>query len=79
MTVAKERILMEGFPERLQKMRERRRISRGVMSELCGLSKSVISKYERGERQPKMETLILLADFFECSIDYLVGRSNYPG
>jgi transcriptional regulator with XRE-family HTH domain len=70
---------MELFAERLQKMRERRRISRGVMSELCGLSKSVISKYERGERQPKLETLILLADFFECSIDYLVGRSDYPG
>lgn len=59
-------------------MRERRRISRSVMSELCGLSKSMISKYERGEREPKMETLVLLADFFECSIDYLVGRTNYP-
>lgn len=67
------------FPERLQSMRERRRISRSVMSELCGLSKSMISKYERGEREPKMETLVLLADFFECSIDYLVGRTNYPG
>lgn len=67
------------FPKRLQSMRERRRISRSVMSELCGLSKSMISKYERGEREPKMETLVLLADFFECSIDYLVGRTNYPG
>lgn len=70
---------MENFPKRLQGMRERRRISRSVMSELCGLSKSMISKYERGERQPKLETLMLLADFFECSIDYLVGRKNYPG
>jgi len=65
---------MSSFPERLQSMRKRRRISKSVMSELCGLSKSMISKYERGEREPKMETLVALADFFECSIDYLVGR-----
>ena len=49
------------------------------MSELCGLSKSVISKYERGEREPKMETLIILADFFETSIDYLCGETDYSG
>ena len=60
-------------------MRERRRISRAIMSELCGLSKSMISKYERGEREPKLETLIVLSDFFDCSIDYLVGKTNYPG
>ena len=67
------------FSARLQKMRERRRISRSVMSELCGLSKSMISKYERGEKQPKLETLVVLSDFFDCSIDYLVGRTDYPG
>lgn len=70
---------MHDFPQRLQKLRERRRISRSVMSELCGLSKSVISKYERGEREPKMETLIILADFFETSIDYLCGETDYSG
>lgn len=62
------------FPERLKQMRERRRISRGTLSELCGLSKSVISKYEKGERDPTLRSLICLADFFECSIDYLVGK-----
>ena len=70
---------MEIFPKRLRQMRERRRISRAIMSELCGLSKSMISKYERGEREPKLETLIVLSDFFDCSIDYLVGKTNYPG
>ena len=70
---------METFAKRLQQMRERRRISRSVMSELCGLSQSMISKYERGEKQPKLETLVILAEFFDCSIDYLVGETNYPG
>ena len=59
---------------RLRYLRERRGISRSTMSELCGLSKSMISKYERGERQPTIEPLIELADFFEVSIDYLCGR-----
>ena len=67
------------FPERLQQMRERRRISRGTLAELCGLSKSMISKYERGEREPTRHVLENLADFFGCTIDDLVGRTNYPG
>ena len=49
------------------------------MSELCGLSRSVIAKYERGERQPTLDALRLMADFFECSIDYLAGETNYSG
>jgi transcriptional regulator with XRE-family HTH domain len=65
---------MDEFPSRLRRLRERRGISRATMSELCGLSKSMISKYERGERQPTLEPLIELADFFEVSIDYLCGR-----
>lgn len=65
------------FPERLRKMRERRRISRSVMSEMCGLSKSAFSKYERGVREPKLETLILLSKFWDCSIDYLCGRTDH--
>ena len=65
---------MDEFPDRLRKLRERRGISRATMSELCGLSKSMISKYERGERQPTLEPLIELADFFEVSMDYLCGR-----
>lgn len=65
---------MTTFPQRLQALRDKKGISRSTMSELCGLSKSMISKYERGERQPTLGPLIELADFFECSLDYLAGR-----
>ena len=65
---------MDEFSARLRYLRERRGISRATMSELCGLSKSMISKYERGERQPTLEPLIELADFFDVSMDYLCGR-----
>lgn len=38
------------------------------------ISKDRYGKYERGERQPDIETLILLADYYKVSLDYLTGR-----
>lgn len=67
----------EGFPRRLQKLRERRRMNRKALSECCGLSKGMIAAYERGEREPSLGTLVELADFFEVPVDYLLGRQNF--
>lgn len=61
------------FRQRLQRLREKRRISRKVLSELCGLSPDAIRRYERGESEPSLASLILIADFFEVSTDYLLG------
>ena len=47
------------------------------MSELCGLGRSAVRRYERGERVPSVEALIALADYYEVSLDYLTGRVNY--
>ena len=58
------------FPVRLKKLRERRRIC-------CGMSKNVISQYERGDREPTASSLAQIADFFEVSTDYLLGRQNF--
>ena len=57
-------------------LREKKRISRKVLSELCGLASDSIRRYERGEREPSMESLVLIADFFEVSVDYLLGREK---
>lgn len=64
------------FPRRLQRLRERRRISRRVLSELCGLGKNAVSRYERGERLPSIADAERLADFFGVSLDYLCGRAE---
>lgn len=42
------------------------------------MSQNTISRYETGERQPGITELILLADYFDVSIDYLVGRTENP-
>ena len=65
------------FPARLRKLREERRQSRVVVSELCGLDRGAVRCYERGERSPTLEALVALADYFEVSLDYLTGRTNF--
>lgn len=65
------------FPQRLQTLREKQRLSRRTLAELCGLSKNMISLYERGEKEPSVDALIKLADYFGVSIDFLLGRKNF--
>lgn len=70
---------MNEFPERLRRLREERRPVRSMatVSELCGLERGAVRRYERGERTPSMEALIALADYYEVSLDYLTGRSKF--
>lgn len=67
---------METFRKNLQTLREKKRISRIVASELCGLASDSIRKYERGEREPSLSSLIALAEFFDVSVDELIGRKD---
>lgn len=70
---------MNEFPERLRKLREGKKPikSMAVVSELCGLPRGAVRKYERGEAKPNMSALIALADYYEVSLDYLTGRAKY--
>lgn len=64
------------FAERLQQLRESKKPirSRRVTSELCGLPSDAIRRYERGEAEPTLSSLVLIADYFEITIDELIGR-----
>lgn len=42
------------------------------------MSQNTISRYETGEREADYKTLILFADYFNVSIDYLLGRTDNP-
>lgn len=66
------------FPERLKRLRERNRLKQSVLSELCGLNKNAVKLYELGKVEPTRKSLESIADYFNVSIDYLVGRSDYP-
>lgn len=65
------------FRARLRSLREGKKLRRYVLSERCGLHSDAIRRYERGEAEPDLTSLIAIADFFEVSLDYLTGRANY--
>lgn len=64
------------FRVRLQQLREKKRISRKVLSELCGLNPDAVRRYERNEQEPTLHSLIAIADFFDVTLDYLTGRNE---
>lgn len=68
--------MTSAFSKNLRRLRERRGIKRKVLSELCGLSKNMISRYERGERVPPSDVLEQLADFFGVTMGELWGQEK---
>lgn len=65
------------FPDRLRELREEHHLKRTTLGELCGIGKNAIGQYERQEKVPSLKTLLILADYFQVSLDYLVGRQNF--
>lgn len=69
--------MIYGFGERLQNLRKARKLSQKEVSNALSISASVLSNYESGERTPSLENLIVLADFYRCSTDYLLGLEKH--
>ena len=66
------------FGERLREQRKKHGMTMKELGKKFGLAESTISGYENGAREPDFETLVKFADFFDCSIDYLLGRTDVP-
>lgn len=62
------------FDESLKKLRKDKMISQKSLSEALQLSRSTIAQYEGGTRTPDLQTLIRIAQFFDVSIDELLGH-----
>ena len=65
---------MSQILKRLRFLRERAGISQKALAEQIGVSQQSINKYENHNIEPDIETLIALADFFDTTVDYLIGR-----
>lgn len=61
---------------RLRKLRKEKGLSQYKAAEKLGFSRGKLANYEQGTREPDYETLQKLADFYDCSTDYLLGRSE---
>lgn len=60
----------------LKALRKENGISQRQLGESIGVSQQSINKYENYEIEPDIHTLILIAQFFHTSVDYLVGNSD---
>ena len=63
---------------RLKELREERRLSQDFLGMELGMNQNTISRYETGAREPSIRELIIIADYFNVSIDYLLGRTDNP-
>lgn len=67
---------MVKFGERLKAARTAKHMSQQALADVIGKSLNTVGLYERGLRQPSLETLCLLADTLEVSCDYLLARTE---
>ena len=65
------------FSDRLRELRADRSLTQKDVYTAIGVSPIVYQRYEYG-RSPSFEKLLALADYFDVSLDYLVGRSDDP-
>lgn len=63
------------FAERFKQLRLEKLVSQQDIASSLGVDRTIVSHWERGTRIPSLEIACALADYFEVSLDYLVGRS----
>ncbi len=62
--------------ERLKELRQKKGVTQTQVADYLGLKLRAYQYYESGEHRPEYEKLMALADFFEVTTDYLLGRSD---
>ena len=63
---------------RLRDMREDHDLTQSAVADLLGIAQTVYSRYERGFQTIPLEHLLVLADYYKVSTDYLLGRTEDP-
>lgn len=64
------------FPSRLKSLRKNINLSQLELAKIFNVSNGTISKWEQGEREPDFFTLLMIANYFGVSCDYLLGKEN---
>lgn len=69
------------FANRLKRLRKELKLTQEQLSHELNIARSTISGYETERKEPDYDTLIYIANYFDVSIDYILGRTNvrkYP-
>ena len=70
--------IMKILGERLRVLRKERHLTQHDMADVLDISYRSYRRYEAGEREPNASTVVILADYFNVSADYLLGRTDSP-
>ena len=68
--------MREILAERLRELRKEKGLSQIQVAIYCDITEKTYQNYELCTREPKLDILIRIADFYKVSIDYLVGRTD---
>lgn len=68
--------MKEILSQRLRQCRKEKGLSQGQVAVYCDITEKTYQNYELMTREPKIEILIRIADFYNVSLDYLVGRTD---
>lgn len=67
---------MSSFGQRMKELRKERNMTQQSMADIFSVKLRTYQGYEYGESYPEVAKLIAIADYFDVSLDYLVGRSD---
>ena len=70
--------LGDDMKNRLRQLRINKGYTQVALQMHTGIEQALLSKFETGERIPPTETLLLLANFYDVSIDYILCRTDKP-
>ena len=68
--------MIKDLPLKLKTLRHANSFSQKDVAEKLGISPSIVSGYETGERTPSADNLLALSYLYKCSTDYLLGKTN---
>ena len=69
---------MSNFQTVLRQLRLEHNLTQDELATKLGISKSTVSMYENGNREPDFETMETIANFFNVDMDFLLGRTDCP-
>lgn len=68
--------MIKELPQKLKQLRMSHNYSQKQVADKLGISPSIVSSYETGERSPSTDVLLALSYLYKCSTDYLLGKTN---
>lgn len=69
---------MEKFSARVKELRTAHGLSQEALGKILGVRRYSVYGYENGKSYPDIPRLIALADYFDVTTDYLLGRTDTP-